>query len=611
MPESPKTISELTQLLGELADEQLDDAGLARLLELLADDPAARTYYLDFMNLHAQLQWKQANGDNVVVEQERQSADLDVQAEEPLAASSASPSAPLVPPIVIDPSPAGGSSLLTGGWLFSYGAATLILGAAVLISLAWKISLRDDAPAGRGPVAHDAPAAPGPTSRPPRSDVAHVARITAMADCRWRNMPAAAIGAEIAPGQSCVLASGLVEITYRTGATIVLQGPCNYQFDSPAGGFLALGKLAARVESTVESRQSAVGSRQSAGDSRPLPPKFIVRTPTATVTDLGTEFGVEVAPSGETRSQVFQGTVEVRAADSPDPPAVLRSDEMVRVGKTARGKLELRRLSASDARPVFVRQLAKAPMFIDLLDVVAGGNGVRGGRERGIDPATGLEDPLFVPKYRDGDHQYRPVTWHPMIDGVFVPDGAKRPVVTDSAGHEFSEFPRTCGQSWGSIWVRAAELRDGTPPRGEKCWMHAIGPMRQYTPAGRGLLGLHANVGITFDLRAIRRNYPDGAPTQFHAVLGIGDASTRRPDVDGLADFRVLVDGRPRFSRAAMRPKDGPIAVDVDLRPTDRFLTLVATDGGAASPYAGTKDAIVGDWVVLGDPAIKMTGPGN
>ena len=39
---------------------------------------------------------------------------------------------------------------------------------------------------------------------------------------------------------------------------------------------------------------------------------FSVRTPTAVVTDLGTEFGVEVGKDGNTNSHVFRGSVRVR-----------------------------------------------------------------------------------------------------------------------------------------------------------------------------------------------------------------------------------------------------------------------------------------------------------
>lgn len=47
-----------------------------------------------------------------------------------------------------------------------------------------------------------------------------------------------------------------------------------------------------------------------------------------------------------------------------------------------------------------------------------------------------------------------------------------------------------------------------------------------------------------------------------------------------MADVRVFVDGQLRFNRAKLRCADGPVEVDVPWGPTDRFLTLVSTDGG-------------------------------
>ena len=49
-------------------------------------------------------------------------------------------------------------------------------------------------------------------------------------------------------GDKFALASGLMEITYDTGAKVILQGPVTYEVESAAGGFLSLGKLTARVE---------------------------------------------------------------------------------------------------------------------------------------------------------------------------------------------------------------------------------------------------------------------------------------------------------------------------------------------------------------------------
>ena len=66
-------------------------------------------------------------------------------------------------------------------------------------------------------------------------------------------------------------------------------------------------------------------------------PLFFVRTPTAVVTDLGTEFGVEVDNSGATLSHVFRGKVEVRPAEagnssSPQESGTERKDLAVQLG---------------------------------------------------------------------------------------------------------------------------------------------------------------------------------------------------------------------------------------------------------------------------------------
>ena len=70
-----------------------------------------------------------------------------------------------------------------------------------------------------------------------------------MADCRWADPQAAPPGTSAVPlGQQYALRAGLMEISYDSGAKVILQGPCTYEVDSPSGGFLSLGKLTARVE---------------------------------------------------------------------------------------------------------------------------------------------------------------------------------------------------------------------------------------------------------------------------------------------------------------------------------------------------------------------------
>ena len=50
-----------------------------------------------------------------------------------------------------------------------------------------------------------------------------------MVDCRWADTKtAAAVDADVPLGQEYALASGLIEITYRTGARVILPGTCTY-----------------------------------------------------------------------------------------------------------------------------------------------------------------------------------------------------------------------------------------------------------------------------------------------------------------------------------------------------------------------------------------------
>ena len=48
-------------------------------------------------------------------------------------------------------------------------------------------------------------------------------------------------------GAEYQLASGLMEITYDTGAKVILQGPVTYSVEAN-GGYLAVGKLTGKLE---------------------------------------------------------------------------------------------------------------------------------------------------------------------------------------------------------------------------------------------------------------------------------------------------------------------------------------------------------------------------
>ena len=108
-----------------------------------------------------------------------------------------------------------------------------------------------------------------------------------------------------------MLASGLLQIWYDSGAEVILQGPAIFEVDARNGGFLSLGRLTARVEKTRETDGNG-------GRVAPTPP-FTIRTPVGVIVNQPTmprpallgssEFGVVVDSPDVTRLHVFRGLV--------------------------------------------------------------------------------------------------------------------------------------------------------------------------------------------------------------------------------------------------------------------------------------------------------------
>ena len=117
-------------------------------------------------------------------------------------------------------------------------------------------------------------------------------------------------------GRRLKIESGLIEVTYLTGARVVIEGPAEFVVGSQASGdqevrhqdvdsrgwkpadgeansgYLALGKLVARVE-----------GKEAEG--------FTIGTPSGSVEDKGTEFTVLVDSDGKSKVHVFEGRVRI------------------------------------------------------------------------------------------------------------------------------------------------------------------------------------------------------------------------------------------------------------------------------------------------------------
>ena len=330
---------ELDLLLEQLCEgllEEEPDAG-KRLVQLLEGSESCRRRYLATMELHTALWTTRGCGkrlpDISATSVQTTSPCLD----ETELSESGSPVLPLLSTTL-----PGAVGWFSSGWPVAYTIATVICGVSMLIGSVVHVSepvqvARQSAslpsPFGRGAGGEGRGNADSPLP-------SVVGRITGMVDCRWEKGSGFGVqgsGAEnqkseirnqkslVALGDKFALASGLMEITYDTGAKVILQGPVTYEVESRSGGFLSLGRLTARVEKQVASGQWSgtskspnlqVSKSPNSSLSTLHSPLFTIKTPTAIVTDLGTEFGVEVSKEGYTTSHVFRGLVRLQVASA-------------------------------------------------------------------------------------------------------------------------------------------------------------------------------------------------------------------------------------------------------------------------------------------------------
>ena len=130
------------------------------------------------------------------------------------------PVAGTLPSQLLSPLPSPLSPILFGSVMFSYLAATLILGSGILAAWAWKVP-----PSGivLSLARQDALRNP--------SEI--VGQITKISGCRWVDPAAApANGAYVHVGRKFALSAGQLEITYTSAyAKVLLQGPAEFTVD--------------------------------------------------------------------------------------------------------------------------------------------------------------------------------------------------------------------------------------------------------------------------------------------------------------------------------------------------------------------------------------------
>lgn len=92
-------------------------------------------------------------------------------------------------------------------------------------------------------------------------------------------------------GDRIRIESGLIEVAYLSGVSVVIEAPADFEITGNNSGFLHEGKLVAEVDDT-----------RARG--------FIIDSPEGQLVDLGTKFAVAVQKSGEMEVHVLEGEVD-------------------------------------------------------------------------------------------------------------------------------------------------------------------------------------------------------------------------------------------------------------------------------------------------------------
>ena len=187
-----------------------------------------------------------------------------------------------------------------------FGWKAVAMGGACAAAVMLWVGIRALQP----PIADDDTGDTVAAAPPAMANTNFIATLTRGTSVVWEgDTNAVEIGSSL-PSRWLHLKSGAVQIEFYSGARVILEGPASLELVSQGEARLDYGKLSARVPEPAHG--------------------FRVYTPEGTVTDLGTEFGLNFEKAQPVKLEVFEGKVEM-ATEVMNKPRVLTAGEGVKV----------------------------------------------------------------------------------------------------------------------------------------------------------------------------------------------------------------------------------------------------------------------------------------
>jgi hypothetical protein len=361
-------------------------------------------------------------------------------------------------------------------------------------------------------------------------------------------------GTRLTAGNSeLCLMEGLAELLFDNNTKVVIEGPAKFELLAEDRIRLNYGNIYSSVP------PEAIG--------------FSIFTQNTKIFDMGTEFGVEADFRGNTLLHVLKGSTMLVTGEQSGKKGIEVKKGFAKKILADNSKI----LDISCEYNYFVRDIDSQKGMVwrgknlNLASIVAGLDGFQEiGSLRGLDPVTGgcVTSISIVGDFRKSNKVYNLVPNLPFIDGVFVPDGESGSVQITSLGHTFN-CPDTSGKYTHDIAAFKGSIKN----------QHTTIPpviINGQEVVKDPVVMLHSNVGITFDLRAIRESLPQLNLESLRATGIPMQESTVQDFV-----FWLLVDGQIKYERKIVKADSdrGPIPINIEINPGDQFLTLIVTDG--------------------------------